>query len=88
MNVIGHHHKFIQIHIVEMLGDFLPILAGHFPDFRQLHFPAHNFPKPTFPVAGANGNEIPAGCRIIISLQTGGFDAVAVSEPVGHDEYP
>lgn len=45
MHVIWHNHKFVQLHVREMLWYFAPKFVSNLPDFGKLHRPVFNTPK-------------------------------------------
>ena len=70
MNMIGHDHAFIHFYIGEMDQDIIPTFLDHPPRIIQPHFPIHDFAEQTFPILGADGDEIRPVLGIIVSMQT------------------
>ena len=56
--MIGHDYIFPYNNMRKMTRDFLPTQIHNFADFRQKHHAITNLSEKTFPVSGADGQEI------------------------------
>ena len=70
MEVIGHHHPFIQNNIVSFLSSPEPFLSDHVTGGRQNYPVADRLAKQRFSISRAEGNMIEPILRIVIGLET------------------
>lgn len=72
VDVIGHHHPFVQFHVGEMPRDALP--------HRPRHPPQHRVVEQQFAFVGYNRHEIRPRLGVIVSLQADGTPALSPVE--------
>lgn len=69
MHMIGHHDKFVQFDVCEMVRKFIPIIMRRSTNGRPLHCAIYNVAKQALAVARDNGDEIRALLRIIVTAK-------------------
>jgi hypothetical protein len=75
VDVVGHDHKFVDVHTGVKRRYFTPHGLNHAPSVVQAHFPIHHLAEHTGAILRDDGDKIRASLGIIISFQT---DAAAV----------
>lgn len=66
MYVIGHDHKFVQFHAIEMLGNRVPTLLHNLTPPVQPYYAIQDIAENTFSIVGTNRHKIDAVLRVII----------------------
>jgi hypothetical protein len=69
MNVIRHHHKFIQMGIGKMLGDALPNLGDDLTRDRGCHLLLLNLTEAALPLMGADCDEISPNLAVVVMFE-------------------
>jgi len=58
MDMIRHNKKLIQNHVPIMIGQIIPGVLDYLPQFVRNHLPINDLPEQTFPLVGADRDEI------------------------------
>jgi len=78
MDMIRHHHKSVQFHTCDVVGDFSPACNYNSSIFVQLHFSIDHVPEKTFLFVGAHRDEICTGLSAVIIFQPDGTTVVSI----------
>ncbi len=66
MNMVGHDHKRIELHLGKMLRDLFPAKHHRVSCRVAQHFPLHNITEKASMGAAADGHEISVGLTVIV----------------------